>query len=208
MTCAGRRRGRGCLPGRARAPAARSESECPNGLCNTHAPRSESRFELTNTYSRAEPGLSMSTSPCGAAPCCRIARAPGFPALDEMVKKLEEVGALRDFEKLEVLGINKEEAHTPLFAFSDDVAARDHCYENGVDDSTFVRVLTPPGARWKFLFSSCPSAAPSMSVCGFQGSESWDSIPVPCNWECVGYGQAIYTNFQYPFKVNRQLRMC
>jgi beta-galactosidase len=29
---------------------------------------------------------------------------------------------------------------------------------------------------------------------------TWNKIRVPCAWECEGYGQAVYTNFQYPFK--------
>jgi beta-galactosidase len=37
-----------------------------------------------------------------------------------------------------------------------------------------------------------------MQGLGFQDADSWDDIPVPSNWECMGYGEAIYTNFQYP----------
>jgi hypothetical protein len=115
---------------------------------------------------------------------------------------LNIVGPFRDFDNLEVLEINKERAHTPLFAFVDDVAAKNHCYEDDVADSAYFRHLTPAGSQWQFCFSPCPSAAPPVSVSGFQGSEKWESILVPCNWECLGYGQAIYTNFQYPFKVS------
>ena len=31
---------------------------------------------------------------------------------------------------------------------------------------------------------------------------AWKKIRVPSTWECEGYGQAVYTNFQYPFKVD------
>ena len=110
--------------------------------------------------------------------------------------------ALRDFENPEVFGINKVQGHTPLFAFEDDVAALNFCYEDGITDSAFVRLLTQPGSQWKFCFSPCPSAAPSIHGNCFEGSEHWGNIAVPCSWECAGHGQATYTNFQYPFKVD------
>lgn len=34
---------------------------------------------------------------------------------------------------------------------------------------------------------------------------SWDTIPVPSNWEMHGYGTPIYTNFTYPFLNNPPL---
>ncbi len=34
----------------------------------------------------------------------------------------------------------------------------------------------------------------------------WTTISVPSNWECEGFGQAVYTNFQYPFKVDVRVR--
>jgi beta-galactosidase len=108
---------------------------------------------------------------------------------------------LRDFQNLEVLSINKEVGHTPLFAFESEDAALNHCYEEDIKDTRNLKLLTPPGSRWLFHFSPCPDAAPAIACAGFEGSEHWGDIAVPCNWECEGHGQAIYTNFQYPFKV-------
>ncbi len=108
---------------------------------------------------------------------------------------------LRDFQNLEVLGINKEVGHAPLFSFESEDAALNHCYEEDIKDSRNKKLLTPSGSRWLFCFSPCPAAAPAISCSGFEGSEHWGDIAVPCNWECEGHGQAIYTNFQYPFKV-------
>lgn len=64
-----------------------------------------------------------------------------------------------------------------------------------------MRLLTPPGTRWRFHFGSTPSEAPPVEGESFRGASSWGSITVPSCWETQGHGQPIYTNFQYPFKV-------
>lgn len=64
-----------------------------------------------------------------------------------------------------------------------------------------MRVLTPPGAHWRFHFSSTPQEAPNIEGESFPGASAWGTIAVPSCWETQGYGAPIYTNFQYPFKV-------
>ena len=39
---------------------------------------------------------------------------------------------------------------------------------------------------------------------GFDDTD-WDDIEVPGNWQLQGYGQAIYTNVQYPFPIDPRL---
>lgn len=39
-----------------------------------------------------------------------------------------------------------------------------------------------------------------LMLCHAAQDRTWKKIQVPCAWECQGYGQAVYTNFQYPFK--------
>eukprot|EP00961_Rhodomonas_salina_P155324 2091820-Rhodomonas_salina.1 len=43
-------------------------------------------------------------------------------------------------------------------------------------------------------------AVPHVGAQGFPGAERWGDIDVPRSWETAGHGQAIYTNFVYPFK--------
>jgi len=58
------------------------------------------------------------------------------------------------------------------------------------------------GCRWKFKFcaTSNREEVPHVGEGGFSGVESWGDIEVPRSWETAGHGQAIYTNFVYPFK--------
>lgn len=93
--------------------------------------------------------------------------------------------------------------HAPLLALGDEEEWLPLQLEDGWQDSRYFRLLTPPNTRWKFRFSPRPSEAPSVQgAAGFPQAESWDDIAVPGCWECAGhYGQPIYTNFQYPFKV-------
>uniref|UniRef100_A0A0G4I885 beta-galactosidase n=1 Tax=Chromera velia CCMP2878 TaxID=1169474 RepID=A0A0G4I885_9ALVE len=68
--------------------------------------------------------------------------------------------------------------------------------------------------EWAFrLFPSPEASEPSLrSVSSWRewetvrdsspSSSSWQSIPVPSNWECEGFGQPIYTNMKYPFTCN------
>ncbi len=68
---------------------------------------------------------------------------------------------------------------------------------------TFERELSdrflPLNGIWKFLHSESPAHSPD----GFERPEfdvsSWDDIPVPYSWQCLGYDYPHYTNCPYPF---------
>jgi beta-galactosidase len=55
---------------------------------------------------------------------------------------------------------------------------------------------------WKFAYADSPAERPA----GFQDPafdvSGWDDIPVPSNWERLGYGYAIYVNVPYPFAMD------
>ncbi len=55
---------------------------------------------------------------------------------------------------------------------------------------------------WKFLWLTSIADIPD----GFAGSafssDDWDTIPVPSNWQMLGYGAPNYTNVRYPFPVD------
>lgn len=55
---------------------------------------------------------------------------------------------------------------------------------------------------WQFLFLNSPSEVPSAFYEGRYQELSWQQIEVPANWEMVGFGKPIYTNFNYPFPLN------
>lgn len=52
---------------------------------------------------------------------------------------------------------------------------------------------------WRFRFSTDPDSRPTDFYKSGYDVSSWDSIPVPSNWELEGYGIPIYTNIPYPF---------
>lgn len=71
--------------------------------------------------------------------------------------------------------------------------------ENVFTNSPYYLSLDGP---WKFRFSPNPSTRPlDFWKKGFDIS-SWPEIPVPSNWEMLGYGIPIYTNITYPFPKN------
>lgn len=52
--------------------------------------------------------------------------------------------------------------------------------------------------QWKFHLSSTPQESPKdFMQKGFDASD-WDEIPVPSNWEMLGYDTPIYCNVEYP----------
>ncbi len=74
-------------------------------------------------------------------------------------------------------------------------------------DADFLRTpwLTPKSSvrqslngTWKFHFVPEPSQRPlDFWADGFDAS-GWDNIPVPSNWEMLGYDKPIYCNVEYP----------
>ncbi len=55
---------------------------------------------------------------------------------------------------------------------------------------------------WKFHFALTPDARPADFYREGYDVSGWDDIPVPANWQLHGYGRAMYTNYDYPFKPN------
>lgn len=53
---------------------------------------------------------------------------------------------------------------------------------------------------WKFaIFNNPEEAGEDFVKRDFKDSD-WDDMPVPSNWELMGYGKPVYTNIAYPFK--------
>ena len=53
---------------------------------------------------------------------------------------------------------------------------------------------------WQFTLGASPSAFPNHAAPEHLEQYTWANITVPSTWERQGFGQAIYTNVQYPFK--------
>ena len=97
-----------------------------------------------------------------------------------------------DLENPSVFEWNKEPARATFFPFADRESALSHDPER----SSFVQSLNGP---WKFRWVSDPADRPTDFFRNGFDDGSWDEIPVPSNWELLGYGIPIYTNIPYPF---------
>jgi len=98
-----------------------------------------------------------------------------------------------EIENPECFGINKEPAHATLMPYADlkeALAANRHA-------STFCRSLN---GMWKFYWVSWPQARPVDFYKPAFDVSSWKEIPVPSNWQIMGYGTPYYRNMGYTFK--------
>lgn len=99
-----------------------------------------------------------------------------------------------EIENPAVLGINKEPWHATLVPY----ATLDEALRGDRRKSSLSLSLDGP---WKFSFAVRPEDRPV----GFEKPEydvsKWKEIPVPSNWETLGYGTPFYRNYGYTFKV-------
>ncbi|KAL7613821.1 hypothetical protein Lser_V15G06726 [Lactuca serriola] len=81
----------------------------------------------------------------------------------------------------------------------DAVSGSIECAKYWVQDLPFVKSLS---GYWKFFLAQSPTTAPSnFHDTVFQDS-TWDTIPVPSNWQMHGFDRPIYTNIIYPFPLD------
>ncbi len=98
-----------------------------------------------------------------------------------------------EIENPECVGINKEPAHATLMPYAnlkEALAADRHA-------STFCRSLN---GMWKFNWVSWPQARPVDFYKTTYDVSAWKEIPVPSNWQLLGYGTPYYRNLGYTFK--------
>jgi beta-galactosidase len=104
----------------------------------------------------------------------------------------QERSAHPDLENPSVFERNREAPRATFTPWPD----RESASAGGPDPSPFVQSLN---GVWRFHWTRNPANRPSdFFRAGFDDS-AWDEIPVPSNWELLGYGVPIYTNIPYPF---------
>lgn len=100
-----------------------------------------------------------------------------------------------DWENPEVFGINKLEPHAFFIPFQDKQSAL------SFDVTTSDRYQLLNG-YWDFKFLNNPDDTPEKFYALAYDISSWDSIPVPSNWQLEGHGMPIYANISMPFESN------
>ena len=97
-----------------------------------------------------------------------------------------------EWENPQIIGINKQSPHATIVPFQD-LASAFACLP---DQSQRFQLLN---GQWRFKFLSKPADAPTDFFNPNYNAGNWDDIPVPSNWQVLGYGRPIYTNITHPF---------
>jgi beta-galactosidase len=98
-----------------------------------------------------------------------------------------------EIENPEIQGINKEASHATLMPYAnlnEALVARRHA-------STFCRSLN---GMWKFNWVAWPQMRPVDFYKPEFNFSSWKEIPVPSNWQVLGYGTPYYRNLGYTIR--------
>ncbi|MBN2138554.1 MAG: DUF4981 domain-containing protein [Sedimentisphaerales bacterium] len=98
-----------------------------------------------------------------------------------------------DWENPAVFGVGKEPPHTTMTVYPDAESA----LKSERAASPYLRLLS---GSWKFKWSANPAERPMDFHRLDYDDSSWDSIPVPGNWQMHGYGIPLYVNITYPFR--------
>lgn len=93
----------------------------------------------------------------------------------------------------ECIGINKEPAHSTLMPYAN---LKEALTANRLA-SSLCRSLN---GMWKFNWVSWPQARPVDFYKTTFDVSSWKEIPVPSNWQLLGYGTPYYRNLGYTFR--------
>ncbi|EAR02423.1 glycoside hydrolase family 2 TIM barrel-domain containing protein [Maribacter sp. HTCC2170] len=100
-----------------------------------------------------------------------------------------------DWENPEIFGINKLEPHAFFIPFQSQESALSF-------DATRSDRYQLLNGYWDFSFIDNPDDTPNEFYSSEYDISSWDSIPVPSNWQLHGHGMPIYANISMPFKSN------
>ena len=94
-----------------------------------------------------------------------------------------------EWEDLDILHINKEDAYATSIPYQNEAEALAGMMSEGVINLN---------GEWKFHFSKNPMERPLDFYKEEYNTENWETLIVPSCWEIKGYGTPIYTNVAYP----------
>ncbi|MCL7966225.1 MAG: DUF4981 domain-containing protein [marine benthic group bacterium] len=107
-----------------------------------------------------------------------------------------------ELENPAVTGRNREPPHATWTKFPGQGAAIAAPGTTGRATSPWVHSLN---GNWRFHWARDRTDRPTEFWSTDFDDSGWAEIPVPSNWEIVGYGVPIYTNIPYPFDANPPL---
>jgi len=103
--------------------------------------------------------------------------------------------AQQDWENPGIISINKIDAHSTLIPYH----KVDLAIDGEIENSCYYKSLA---GNWKFNWSENPEKRPKDFYKMNYDDSNWDIIPVPSNWELLGYGVPIYVNQPYAWTYN------
>lgn len=110
-----------------------------------------------------------------------------------------------DWENEQIFAINKEDGRATFIPFANIKEMKsDPTYMRPWERTRSSRYLLLNG-NWKFNWVKQPSERPVNFYKTNYDVSNWKEIPVPSNWEMLGYGTPIYTNITYPIRNNPPL---
>ena len=102
---------------------------------------------------------------------------------------------LHEWENPKVVEENKELPHASFIPHP----SRESALKSEFYESPWKLSLN---GNWKFKLVKNPSQVPEDFYKPDFDDSSWDAIPVPSNWQMLGYDKPIYVNVRYPFPAN------
>ncbi|HHW00170.1 MAG TPA: DUF4981 domain-containing protein [Clostridiaceae bacterium] len=124
---------------------------------------------------------------------------------EERINHSEEcINCLKDYQQnhkdhekdyMRLLPDKAEKPSTALIPYNDARSAM--AGERGM--SPYFLLLN---GRYKFKYLEHPAYIPHGFYCEDYDDNSWDSIPVPSNWQLHGYDKLNYTNIEYPYPLD------
>lgn len=120
----------------------------------------------------------------------------------KVVPYAEKHRSHNEWENERIFAINKEPGRATFIPFASlKEMQTDPAYQKlwNRTHSSRYRLLN---GSWKFNWVKQPSERPVNFYKTSYDVSGWNEIPVPSNWEMLGYGIPIYTNYTYPFRNN------
>jgi beta-galactosidase/beta-glucuronidase len=105
------------------------------------------------------------------------------------------ITTIPDWENPKMVERKKEPAHVTLIPYVNEEKAL------AGERTKSVWFLLLSGS-WKFTLVTHPDQTPQAFYQEEFNVDEWDTIPVPSNWQMLGYDKPIYTNIKYPFPVD------
>ena len=109
-----------------------------------------------------------------------------------------KTSSTNDWENQKIIGINKMPGKTTFYPYASVAEMKaDPAYDQPWLHSNSSRYMLLSG-DWKFHWVKQPEERPMTFWKKDFDDSKWDVIPVPSNWEMLGYDKPIYANVEYP----------